>query len=275
MRFTDTVPRMPDISACPSSDSHTFDAAFASLDSVRLMATTIDVLLVLFLATLIRSSLGFGEALVAVPLLSLRIPVHMAVPLAVLVSVTVAAAIVAQDWRVVQARSAAGLIAFTLPGIPIGIFALTRVNGHVIKAALGAIIIAFSLYSLLSAAPPRLRKQGWGWVAVFGFSAGLLGGAYGMNSPPLVVYGSMRRWKPAQFRATLQAYFLPASLVAFIGYCAAGLWTAALMRYYLLSLPVVFAAIVLGHAIHRRLDAQLFSRIVYVGLIAIGVLLLA
>ena len=72
------------------------------------------VLLVIFVATLIRSTFGFGEALVAVPLLALRIPVGVAAPLAVLVSVTVAGVIVAQDWRSVHVRSAGGLVLATL-----------------------------------------------------------------------------------------------------------------------------------------------------------------
>ena len=63
---------------------------------------TLPVLAVLFLATLIRSAFGFGEALVAVPLLALIIPVEVAAPLAVLVSVTVAGVILLQDWREVH-----------------------------------------------------------------------------------------------------------------------------------------------------------------------------
>jgi uncharacterized membrane protein YfcA len=74
-------------------------------------ATTIYVLAVLFFATLIRSTLGFGEALVAVPLLALRTPITVAAPLAVLVSVLVAGIVVAQDWRKVEIRSAGWLIA--------------------------------------------------------------------------------------------------------------------------------------------------------------------
>ena len=46
--------------------------------------TILPILAVIFLATLIRSAFGFGEALVAVPLLSLLIPVEQAVPLATL-----------------------------------------------------------------------------------------------------------------------------------------------------------------------------------------------
>ena len=68
------------------------------------------MLVVIFAATLIRSAFGFGEALVAVPLLALRMPVTVAAPLAVLASVVVAGVIVVQDWRKIEVRSAAGLV---------------------------------------------------------------------------------------------------------------------------------------------------------------------
>jgi len=44
--------------------------------------TTVQVLAVLFVATLIRSAFGFGEALIAVPLLAFLMPVEVATPLA-------------------------------------------------------------------------------------------------------------------------------------------------------------------------------------------------
>src|SRR5579871_540941 len=89
--------------------------------------TTLLVAAVLFLATLIRSAFGFGEALVAVPLLALVIPVEVAAPLAVLASVTVAGVVLLWDWREVHAGSAGRLIASTMVGIPLGLLVLTAV----------------------------------------------------------------------------------------------------------------------------------------------------
>src|SRR5437868_7500175 len=89
--------------------------------------TTIQVLGVIFLATLIRSAFGFGEALVAVPLLALLLPVEVAAPLAVLVSITVALVIVLEDWHKVQVRSAWRLVLSTLFGIPLGLLLLKAV----------------------------------------------------------------------------------------------------------------------------------------------------
>jgi uncharacterized protein len=129
----------------------------------------------------------------------------------------------------------------------------------------------FSLACLWSRWQFELRTDRLAWA--FGFGAGMLGGAYGMNGPPLVVYGALRRWSPQQFRATLQGYFLPASMVGMCGYWFAGLWVPAVTHYYLLSLPPVLAAIFLGRAVNQRLDRGRFLRYVHGGLIIVGTVL--
>jgi hypothetical protein len=239
------------------------------------MGLILYVLLVIFVATLIRSAFGFGEALIAVPLLALRLPVKTAAPLAVLVSVTVAAIVVVQDWRKIHWRSTSWLVLATLAGIPLGLLLLTQANQRAVKVSLAAIIIAFSAYALVGRKPPQLQSDSRLWLLVCGFFAGVLGGAYGMNGPPLAIYGGMRRWPAQQFRATLQAYFLPASLIGMVGYWIAGLWTGAVTHDYLLSLPAIVPAILLGRMINHRLRGEAFLKYVYGGLLVTGALLLA
>jgi uncharacterized membrane protein YfcA len=227
---------------------------------------------VLFLATLVRSSFGFGEALVAVPLLALLVPVKTAAPVAVMASITVALIVVVQDWRKVYARSAVRLVLPTMLGIPLGLMLVRAGAEPVVKGLLASVIIVFSAYSLLGGKHRELRDDKFAWL--FGFGAGVLGGAYGMNGPPLVIYGSLRKWPPQQFRATLQGYFLPASLAGLGGYWISGLWTPAVSRFYLLSLPLVIVATFIGRAVNRRLDARRFVLYIHAGLIAIGLILL-
>lgn len=234
--------------------------------------TVLAVVAVIFLATIIRSAFGFGEALVAVPLLARVIPIEIAVPLAVLVSITVAAVVLIQDRRHVHIGSAWRLILATLPGIPLGLLMLTSLAEHVVKAVLAGVIIGFSAYCLIRRTPFELKDDRLAWL--FGFAAGVLGGAYGMNGPPLVIYGTLRRWSAEQFRATLQGYFLPASLVGMAGYWLAGLWVADVTRYFLLSLPPALAAIWLGRMINQRMNARRFVLFVHAGLILIGMTLL-
>ena len=238
-------------------------------------AATFEVVAIVFFATLVRSAFGFGEALVAVPLLVLFIPLRVAAPLAVLVSITIAAVVVAQDWRKIHASSTGWLVLATLAGIPLGLLLLTSSHQRMVKMALGLLILAFSAWSLMGSKPPELKRDSRAWLLGCGFSAGVLGGAYGMNGPPLVIYGAMRRWSAQHFRATLQGYFLPASVVGMCGYWVAGLWTQAVTHYYLVSLPAALPAIFLGRALNHRLHGDVFLRYVYLGLAGIGVLLIA
>lgn len=230
------------------------------------------VIAVFFGATLIRSAFGFGEALVAVPLLALVLPVKVVAPVAVLLSITVAAVVVAQDWRDVHLRSATRLVLWTLPGIPLGLLLLRSASESLVKGILGIVVAVFSISALHHGGSYRLDDDRRAWI--FGVIAGVLGGAYGMNGPPLVMYGSLRRWSPAQFRATLQGYFLPASVIGLAGYWVAGLWTPVVTHYYLLSLPAALLAIWLGRALNRRLDAARFLVYIHAGLIASGAVLL-
>jgi hypothetical protein len=230
------------------------------------------VLGILFLATLVRSAFGFGQALVAVPLLALVIPVRVAVPLTTLLSIPVAALILAQDWRKVHVRSAWNLVLPTLFGLPVGLYILKAVSPLAVKVAMAVVIIAFSGYCLIGRWKPHFPNDRFAWA--FGFGAGVLGGAYGMNGPPLVVYATLRGWTPEHFRATLQGYFLPASAAGLCGYFAAGLWVPEVTRYFLLSLVPAAVAIVVGRAINERTHPDAFVRYVHVGLIGIGVLLL-
>lgn len=227
------------------------------------------------MATLIRSAFGFGEALIAVPLLAFCIPVPVAAPLAVLVSITIAAVVVIQDWRHIHLRSAGWLILSTLLGIPLGLFVLTNAPEHLIKGVLGGLILMFVLFCLTANLRFRLDRDSRPWLLICGFIAGILGGAYGMNGPPLVIYGSLRGWSAQHFRATLQAYFLPASVLGMCGYMSAGLWTPTVTRDYLLCLPVLLPAVFLGRAVSHRLSAAEFSRYIYGGLAMIGIALLS
>lgn len=238
-------------------------------------ATTVGVLAVVFVATLFRSAFGFGEALIAVPLLVLFIPLKVAAPVAVLVSITIAAVVVVQDWRKIHVRSAGWLVGATLFGIPLGLALLTSSHQKTVKIALAIFILAFAVYSLFGRKPPELKSDSKAWLLGCGFVAGIIGGAFGMNGPPLVIYGAMRRWSAQHFRATLQAYFLPASVIGMVGYWLAGLWVPAVTHYYLLSLPVLLPAVWLGRVVNHRLHGDVFLKYVYAGLAVIGVVLLA
>lgn len=236
---------------------------------------TFYILTIVFIATLVRSTFGFGESLIAVPLFILLIPIEIAVPLSVLISILIAAVVVVQDRKQIHFKSAKRLIIFAILGIPIGLFLLVYGNENIIKTILGILIILYSVYSLLSKNNLKLETDNKTLLFICGFLSGIFGGAYGLNGPPLVIYGNLRNWTAKNFRATLQAYFLPASIIGMFGYWYKGLWNSTVTYYFFISIPVIIPAIFLGRCFNHQLKDGTFLKYIYIGLICIGIILLS
>ena len=232
------------------------------------------ILIITIVATLVRSTFGFGESLVAVPLFLFFIPIEIAVPLSVLISVLVALVVVVQDHKAIHVASAKWLIFYAALGIPIGLFILRYGNQYWVKIALSFLIISYSIYALHAKSERHLQQDSRRWLFFCGFLSGILGGAYGLNGPPLVVYGNMRRWSAQHFRATLQAYFLPVSFIGILGYTMQGLLGWIVIKYFLFCLPAIIPSIFLGRYFNQKLQEGTFFKYVYFGLILTGVFLL-
>lgn len=229
------------------------------------------VLLILFASALIRSTFGFGDAIVGMPLLALIVPLKIATPLMGFIGPTLALPLLAREWRHLHPKAAFRLILSTLAGIPFGLLFLKNINERIVTLVLAAVIILFSLYSLFRPGLLRLRSD---HAAIpFGFVAGILGAAYNANGPPVVFYGGLRGWRPERFRATLQGYFLPTGAAVAIGQGIAGLWTSPVVRVYLYSLPLVLLAVFIGSKLCRKIPEHKFNRYMYGLLLVIGIVL--
>ena len=223
-------------------------------------------------AALVRSTFGFGDALIGMPLLALLLPLRSATPLMAFVGPTLAILLLIHEWRHLEVRSALRLILATLAGIPLGLFFLKRVDERAVNLALAAVIILFALYNLFRPGLLRLRTERSSWV--FGFAAGVLGAAYNTNGPPVILYGVLRGWKPETFRATLQGYFLPTGTAILIGQGIAGLWTKPVLKAYLASLPAIVLAVLAGTALAKKIQPSRFNQAVHVLMLAAGAILL-
>jgi len=233
---------------------------------------TVIVISIVFASTLTRSTFGFGEAMIAMPLLSLVVDIKVAAPLVAMVALANSIAILSTDWRNILWPGAWRLIVGALIGIPIGVYALARIPEHYVKLLLALVVISFALYRLLR---PQLGKlSGDGASFLFGFFSGILGGAYNTPGPPVIVFGSLRDWTAGQFRATFQVILLSVGAVVIPLHGVAGLWTSDVLRLLPWAVPVVLVTAPLGKWLNRRIQAKAFRRILLVGLLIIGSVLL-
>ena len=228
---------------------------------------------VVFVAALSRSTFGFGEALISMPLLSILFTTDVAAPWVALNSITIAGAILIRDWRQVQFSGAWRLILAAWFGIPVGLLLLEEVPESLVKYVLAGVLISFGTYQLSQ--PSLFRLKSDRLAGVFGFLAGILGGAYNTAGPVLVIYAACRRWSPADFRATIQSFSLPTCLLIIAGHSLSGRLDADVGKYFAISVPATLTAVLLGHWLHKQFHPEAFTKWVYFLLIVLGLALMA
>jgi len=230
------------------------------------------VLVIFFVAEFVRSSIGFGNALVAMPLLVFFMDLRTATPLFALVALVGSGTILLTSWRTVHFGDAWRLIAGSLLGVPAGLWVLNNVPNTVGTAILAVLISGYGLYSLLTPTLPYLKREALAFP--LGLLAGVTGAAFNVAGPPVVIYGDLRRWEPTLFRSTIQAFFIPSSVMSIAGHGLSGMWTAKIWWMWLMAAPVALVAMWLGGLVNARLPHAAFRKVVNVFLIVIGVFML-
>ncbi|MBN2469290.1 MAG: sulfite exporter TauE/SafE family protein [Anaerolineae bacterium] len=232
------------------------------------MPTPILIAIIVFVAIFTQSFVGFGLALVSMPLLSALLGLQTAAPLIALVGITAVIILLLHYRAALNIRAVSRLIIASLPGIVLGVWLLRGLDERIVLPLLGVIVAGYALYALANPRLPRLEHPRW--TDALGFVAGLLGGAYNTPAPPVIVYASCRRWPPAEFKSNLQGFFIVNNTIVVITHFAAGNVTPAVMQHYLFALPAIVLGALAGFALDGRVDPGRFHRVVLVGLVAIG-----
>ncbi len=228
--------------------------------------------LIVFAATFTQSLSGFGVAMVAMSLLTPSLGIQVSTPLVALIAIVLEIVLLVYYRQGVNIRAIWPIAAWSIVGVPVGVLILKRIDDRIALAILGAVIMGYALYALLTPKLPELRGRGWGYGA--GFAAGMLGGAYNTAGPPVIVYGDFRRWKPAEFKGNLQSFFVFNTVAIIISHAAAGNFTADIWRLFWLSLPALGLGIAAGLALERRLNPAAFRKVVLGLLVLLGLRLI-
>lgn len=230
------------------------------------------VVLVVFVGALTRATFGFGEAVVAMPLLAL-LPIGLptAASLMGLVGLTIAVVSVLGGSRAVDRGVLLRLSLGTLVGVPGGLLLVLLVPEAVVSLLLGLFLVVYGAYALSARAVPGPLATGW--AGPVGIVAGGLGSAYSFHGIPVVVYGTLRGWSPEVFRGTLQAFFLVSGALVVAGQAIGGLWSEELVLLALTALPAVALAVLLGRVLHTRMPAHRFHHYVHLLVVVLGLVL--
>ncbi len=228
-----------------------------------------------FFGGFIQGLAGFGSTLIALPVLAMGMDMQLAVPVCTTLSVCLNTALTSRLRTHVRKDALILLLCGAIPGTPLGVSALRAVPGHWLKAALalGILAFVFSSWRAGRAAPSGRPGRFWGLAA--GFTAGCLGGAIGVNGPPIAAWLCRQGFDRDALRGTLTAFFLLAACAVVTSQAVAGLITAKVMWRAAVAVPTLLAGMAVGMAFCGRIGESGFHRLV-LGLLALtAVVLLA
>ncbi|MEW6593649.1 MAG: sulfite exporter TauE/SafE family protein [Thermodesulfobacteriota bacterium] len=231
------------------------------------LATLSHVAAVLLFAYFIRGIAGFGSALIAVPLLALRLPLAAVVPLIALLDYVASLTQGIQNRSHIRWPEIWPLLPFTVLGVGTGLMLHFVGNPALLTRGLGIFIVTYALYALLPL--PNLSGPRW-WAVPAGYLGGAVGALFGTGGPFYVIYLTLRQADKSGFRATAATIFLFDGACRLIGFTLSGMFHRATLLAAVAALPLVAVGLRLGNRIHLTITPKNFMRLVCVILLASG-----
>lgn len=232
------------------------------------MQTYVLVCLVVFFAGVTQGLSGFGSILLSLPLLAIFLEIKMVIPLVALFGLSITIVLLLQLWKQLEWKAVYPLLLSGLPGVPVGVFFLTKLDKDTIQWILGIILIGYSLYSLFLRSGHRGIQARWAYV--FGFLAGCLGGALSATGPAVIVYTSLQTWSKDKIKVTLQVFFFVSGMTVVFFHAISGLTTLAVLRFFMVSLPILIVGTYVGSFFYGKVHEEGYRRIVLILLALLG-----
>ncbi len=221
-----------------------------------------------FLGGLSRGFIGFGAALIIVPIL---IIVHGPIPAVVLMSLIevpgvlqlARTAIREADWRALAPLCLAAAIT-----LPLGAWSLAVLDAETVRRGIAAMVVVFAV----------LIATGWRYKgevtkllsACVGFFSGFFSGVASLGGPPVVMFLIAKGSNAAQTRAGIVAYFALAMALRLAAFGWYDLYTQDAIVLSLILAPVYMAGIWIGSRFFKGASETMFRRVVIVLVLITG-----
>jgi hypothetical protein len=214
--------------------------------------------IVLVAATLQRA-VGFGDALVAVPLMAFVVPTKSAVVIVFLNGTVTSAWLLIRFRHQVEWHTTRLLGAGTVVGVPVGVVILSVVSAMTLRLTLGVVTCTAAVWIIISSRwSSRSVVTRAPRTVAMGIASGVLSTSLATNGPPLVYELRRTGFRDDRFRATISAAFMISNVIGLPLLAAAGLITSFDVTLAAASLVPCAAGIAVGSWISRRMETTHF-----------------
>ena len=238
------------------------------------MDNILEIFLLTIGASFVQRTTGFGFGIFIMTLLPFLMPSYgEATTLSGLLALTTSAII---TWNMREHITWKRLYPILLTFIVVSAAAiclLTRIQETSLRRVLGIVLILTSLYFAFFSGKIRIRTT-LPWQIGAGSISGLMGGFFGMQGPPAVLYFISSEPDKNHYMAMVQTYFLIGNAMMTIVRASNGFLTATVGRNYIFCIVAVGIGTLLGSWAFRHIPGKVFPYVVYGYICISGIIIL-
>jgi hypothetical protein len=214
---------------------------------------------IVLVAAALQRAVGFGDALLAVPLMAFVVPTKSAVIIAFLNGTVTSAWLLIRFRQQVEWHTTRLLGAGTVVGAPAGVVILSVVSAMALRLTLGVVTCIAAVWIIISSRwSSRSVVTRAPRTVAMGIASGVLSTSLATNGPPLVYELRRTGFRDDRFRATISAAFMISNVIGLPLLAAAGLITSFDVTLAAASLVPCVLGITIGSWISTRMETRHF-----------------
>lgn len=258
--------------------------------------------LIVFFASVLQASTGFGFAIMATPFLLLVFDSRDCIQISIFLSLFIAFVLTPRIKHEIDHTILKRLIQGSILGIPIGLGFFAYVSLDILKASVSAVILMISIFLVIKwyqtyfeitvedcANKPiepneameenhksivkAIKAGKWNEIFV-GLTAGFLTTSLGMPGVPLAVYFTAKNVKKETIRSTTLAFFIVVYIVSIIMQVFTVKISTEVLFTSLYLIPAAAVGVLLGNTLFYKINQRMFQLITNLILISTGLYIL-
>ena len=240
------------------------------------MEFSLPIFLLAIGASFVQRTIGFGFGIFIMTALPFLMPSYgEAVTLSGLLSLTSATVVMLKYIKYVKWKRLLPIVVAFIVFSSISICLLDKIEGRPMRVFLGMMLIVISLYfSMFKDKLQTLIRTTRGWQIGVGTVSGVMGGLFGMQGPPVVLYLTVSESDKNNYMGMIQTYAVLTNITMLIVRITNGYVTKAVGSTYLYALGGLAIGVFAGNLAFKYIPNRIFAYIVYAYIAVSGSIIL-
>ena len=225
-------------------------------------------LIIVFGASFLQGVIGFGFALIVVPLGLSLLGKTTIVTSVLIIGITLNLLLILKNKERIDKKMMGFLIIASFIGMIIGVELFKIVPSNILQLFAGLLVIVYSIYSaFFKITLPKSNKL----TFIAGLLSGILNSSTGLSGPPIVMLLANQQTNKMVFKKSLSVFFLFMNITTLILYLFNNYLTSQGLTVGLIAVPIVLLAGYLGNKLSGVINMKAFNTITLLIILITGV----